>query len=1204
MFSRLADRDELAADQSDSAPFMPKAIITGLAPAAAHGPIRSWADTILYELHVKGFTKLHPDVPEPLRGTFAGLGHPSAIDHLVKLGITTVEVLPAAAWIEERHLAGLNLSNYWGYNPVAFVAPEPRLAPGGWTEIRNTVSALASAGVETVVDVVLNHSGEGDEKGPTLSLRGLDNSSYYRLRSEDARLYIDDSGCGNTLALDRPPVVRLAMDALRTWVREAGVHGFRFDLATCLGRRDQGFDEHAPLIAAIGQDPELRALKLIAEPWDIGPGGYQLGKFPSQWGEWNDRFRDDSRRFWRGDPHRLGALASRLAGSADLFGRRRPPSGSINFVTAHDGFSLADLVSHVSRRNEANGENNRDGSRENFSWNCGQEGAHDDPAILSQRARDQRALLATLLFSRGTPMLSMGSELGHSQGGNNNCYAQDNELSWVDWGAKDSALLEFTRALAEIRRTHPLLRTNRVLEDSDVAWLRPDGRPMMPEDWDEPNAGSLAMVLQDSASRLAILLHRGPQRQRFALPAGSWRVLLDSASGKAGGPAGTEFEVSPRSVVLMEETTPRGLNGPVRSTTLQRLAQQAGVQPEWWSIDGVGHKVSEDTTRHLLRAMRLPANSEAEARESLERLSDMYERRALPPVLVVREGNPLPLSDNVHIETDQGVAVPRDRLGIGRYRLFRDHAPEVACRLTIAPERAWLPDKIRSSERMFGIAAQLYSVCRDGDQGVGDFTSLAELARNARDAGADALGINPLHALFQEDRNRASPYSPSDRRFLDPIYLDVGASSWASGEHMVDYEAVWRAKEAVLRERFAREADELRPAPNTRTFATFCTLSRHFKGAAWQHWPAAYRDPATAAVASFAEEHDREIRFQAWLQHLCQKQLAEAAKAASGMGVGLYGDLAVGAAPDGAEVWASQSLFAEGVSIGAPPDPFAPEGQVWSLPPFDPHALRASGYDPFVQLLQANMAHAGALRIDHAMGLSRLFWIPEGADGKDGAYVTYPFEDLLGEAALASTTARCMIVAEALGTVPEGFTEALSRADMLSYRVMLLERDGDAFRNPGEYPRLSLACVTSHDLPTFAGWWNGADLKERQQLGFIDDTSQFEAVRVREKAALSDAIAQHSLGDDLTAACTEVHASLASSPSSLIMVQAEELALEVRAVNMPGTDRERPNWRRRLSVDIQRLFQGHGAVLLSRVRMQRKNSAPYLGDQPDRAGNG
>jgi glycogen operon protein len=474
------------AKDADSAPFLAKAVMTRPARAAPNRPRIAWRDTIIYELHVKGFTAAHPQVPPHLRGTFRGLAHDAALAHLLRLGVTTVELLPCAAWIDERHLPPLGLSNYWGYNPIAMMAPDPRLAPGGWREVRKAVATLHDAGLEVIVDVVFNHTGESDESGPTLCFRGLDNAGYYRLAGTG---YVNDAGCGNSLAFDRAPVVRLAMDALRAWALYGGVDGFRFDLATTLARRAAGFDADAPFLTALRQDPVLRDLRLIAEPWDIGPGGYRLGQFPAPIAEWNDRYRDGVRRFWRGEASAVPELATRIAGSQDFFARRAP-AASVNFVSAHDGFTLRDLVSYANKHNAANGENDRDGTNDNLSWNNGAEGETDDPAILAARARDQRNLLATLLFSRGTPMLAMGAELGHTQKGNNNAYAQDNETSWLDWAQADKALIETVAQLIALRRAHVALRENRFLDGAaqdaaripDVEWLRPDGAPMQEED--------------------------------------------------------------------------------------------------------------------------------------------------------------------------------------------------------------------------------------------------------------------------------------------------------------------------------------------------------------------------------------------------------------------------------------------------------------------------------------------------------------------------------------------------------------------------------------------------------------------------------------------------------------------------------------------------------------------------------------------------
>jgi len=523
----------------DSGAHAPKAVACAPLPAPARRAKTPWRDTVIYELHVRGFTQNLRSIPGGVRGTFSGLAHPDALAHLKRLGVTTLELLPCAAWLDERHLHDLGLTNYWGYNPIAPLAPDPRLAPGGWAEVREAVAALHAEGFEVLVDVVLNHSGESDAEGPTVSLRGLDNSSYYRLDPKNPAHYINDAGCGNILRADHAIVVRLAMDALRVWAVYGGVDGFRFDLMTTLGRLAHGFDPHAPLLTALSQDPVLRELKIIAEPWDLGPGGYQIGAFPALWGEWNDKFRDAARKFWRGEAGLIGELATRLAGSADLFSGKKPPSRSINFITAHDGFTLADLVSYQRKHNEANGEHNRDGADSNHSWNNGVEGATDDEAILTARRRDQRNLLATLIFARGTPMLSMGAEFGQSQQGNNNAYAQDNALSWLDWDKADPRLLAFTARALALRKTIAAFTDERYLTGArqddgapDVAWLGEDGAPLAPEQWRDGLRRDLGAVFCVGDCRAALWLNAGKEALALRLPppreGKSWRRVLDT----------------------------------------------------------------------------------------------------------------------------------------------------------------------------------------------------------------------------------------------------------------------------------------------------------------------------------------------------------------------------------------------------------------------------------------------------------------------------------------------------------------------------------------------------------------------------------------------------------------------------------------------------------------------------------------------------
>jgi glycogen operon protein len=1259
---------DLSRDDRDSAPYMPKAIIGAaepdLPPAAALAP---WSRTILYELHVRGFTMRHPGIPVPARGTFAGLAAPAMLAHLRKLGVTAVEVMPAAAWVEERHLADLGLTNYWGYNPVGWMVPDPRLAPGGWAEVRAAVAALTAAGFETILDVVLNHSGEGDELGPTLSLRGLDNATYYRLR-DGGRYYVDDTGCGDALALDRPPVLRLAMDALRTWVRRAGLHGLRFDLATTLGRRADGFDRAAPLLSAIEQDPALRALKLIAEPWDLGAGGYQAGRFPPAWGEWNDRFRDGVRKFWRGDPGLLGELATRLAGSADLFGPKRRPSRSVNYVVAHDGFTLADLVSYAAKHNEANGEDNRDGTNDNFSWNHGVEGASTDPAVQAARYGDQRALLATLLLARGTPMLAMGAELGHSQAGNNNAYALDNATAWLDWSTEPAGLDAFVARLTALRRDHPALYADRFLTGSadgnagfpDVAWRTASGQAVAGDAWGAPGGVTLVAVFAADADRVALVLHRGAVPVPVRLPAPrdgfAWEVALDSS---ADAPPywldAADLTCPPRAVLAVAEVPAPGRRpapapGESWDAEVDRLALAAGIAPEWWDIDGTRHPVSIETKRALLGAMHLQAGSAAETQASLERLAALHQRRILPYSLAAREGEapglaialdaaeprrrlnfvienedgaqdrlviPDHAGEEIEIPCADGRPVRQRRVALpvlptGRWRLWREDRPDLACALTVAPRTCFLPEMLAAGGRRFGLAAHLYALRRAGDQGIGDFTTLARLGAAAARTGAAVVGLNPLHALFPAQRERASPYHPSDRRFLDPIYLDVGGAEGgldapearaAYAAHagalaaltaapLVDYPQVWAVKRAVLEAAFAAfdaagGGDQMAGfqaygGTALRRFAIFQAIAEQRPESDWRAWPAELRDPDHPGVAAFAAAHADRVRYHAWLQWLADSQLA-AAVAASGLAIGLYRDLAIGTAPDGAEAWSEARQLAVGASVGAPPDPFSAAGQIWHLPPPNPWRVREDGFRTLAGILGANMRHAGALRIDHAMGLTRLFWVPDGATGKDGAYVANPLPPLLGELALESRRARCLVVGEDLGTVPEGFRAALTAADVLSYRVLWFERDGAAFRPPAQYPARAVACISTHDLPTLAGWRAGADIAERAALGLLGPAR---AVRAEQERADEQAALAAALGEPPSAPA--VHAFLAASPCALVLAQADDLAGETVALNLPGTDRERPNWRRKIATPVPELLDtAESRAVLGRMRPGR-----------------
>ena len=491
----------LAVHGHDTADLIPHAIVTRALPEVPREPPYFTRGGLVYELNVRGFTMLHPDIPPQQRGTLAALAHPAVIAHLRKIGVSAVELMPVVAWIDERHLPPLGLSNAWGYNPVSMMALDPRLAPGGVAELRETVAALHHAGIGVILDLVFNHSGESDVHGGTLSLRGLDNGAY--AHAPNGTL-INDTGCGNTLDFANPAVRRLTLDSLRHFVRHCGVDGFRFDLAPIMAR-GAGFAPKAPIFAEIAADPWLADRILIAEPWDIGPGGYQLGQFPENWLEWNDRYRDDLRRFWRGDAG-VGELATRLAGSSDVFGAT---TRSVNFLAAHDGFTLADTVAYEHKHNHANGEDNRDGHGENLSWNNGVEGPSDDPAVLSSRAADIRALQATLLCSTGTVMITAGDEFGRTQHGNNNAYAQDNPLSWIDWEGRDRALEDHFAVLAHARAAHDEWFAQ---FPASGEWERLDGQPMTVADWENPATPGLRCVSTDPARLYSFTIDRAARR--------------------------------------------------------------------------------------------------------------------------------------------------------------------------------------------------------------------------------------------------------------------------------------------------------------------------------------------------------------------------------------------------------------------------------------------------------------------------------------------------------------------------------------------------------------------------------------------------------------------------------------------------------------------------------------------------------------------
>ncbi len=1154
---------------SETSGLVPKAIAVEVAAHAA--PLPPHRPEFIYEIPVRAFTRLHPDIPPEQRGTVAALAHPAIIAHLKRIGVDTVELMPLAAWIDERHLPPLGLSNAWGYNPVSFMAPDPRVAPGGLPEIRQTVEALHAAGIRVVLDVVFNHSGESDEHGATVSMRGLDNALYYR---HAEGVLVNDTGCGNTLALSERPVVRLVMDAMRSWVSRTGIDGFRFDLAPVLGRVAHGFDTNAPLFAAIEQDPLLSRLIMIAEPWDVGPGGYRLGGFPARWHEWNDRYRDEVRQFWRGDAHGAGALATRVSGSSDIFAPYRSPSAGINYLAAHDGFTLKDAVTYTIKNNFANGEDNRDGNAHEPTWPRG----------------DIRALLATLFLSRGTPMLTAGDEFGRTQRGNNNAYAQDNETTWLDWAAADQSLIASVAELAELRRSLQPFLADRFLTGErspgclpDAEWIGADGGPM---NWHDPDAAIICLLLSDGARRIALCFNRSLRDIAPPLPARDghkWQRLYCSTP---------RSKLPAQSVAVFAEERLREAG--LSDAGLMGLAAEAGIATEWWEVDGTHHAVSPETLRLSLEAMGLACRTVEDSEASRQLL-----REAASPLVVAAGahcavGAAAPLRRTLHHRDEAGhvrsiVVPPGDepRLALEPgYHEIRWAEDGPVQHVIATPGACYSPEELSQGQRVFGLASHLYALRHAGDGGIGDFETLRRFGALAERLGGRYAGLNPLHHLFPSDRSRASPYQPSDRRYVDPIYINLdrllssgrypkaaalagrSRAAFAALESLkdVDYKAVWTAKAAVLEAAFAEFTMEA-------SYERFVSaggddLIRHGQFEAGR----AGESPTPSRIA-----------YRAFLQWVADQQLGEAAACGN-----LYRDLALGCAFDGGEIAEGAANFAHGISIGAPPDPFSAAGQVWNLPPLSPLQLRASGLKPMRTILAANMRHAAALRIDHILGFARQFWVPRGAEGKHGTYVRYPMEALIAVTAIESQRSRCLIVGEDLGTVPDGLRSAMAAAHILSYRVLWFERDGAGFRMPESYPPQALACLASHDLPTFKGWRMGRDIAINHELGLLPAGAAHQQLEARagEVAALDRLTG--AVSSDLEAASAAAHAFVARTPSQIMLIQADDMAGETEPLNVPGTDTERPNWRRRIATPVDDLDGAPLALaIVAAVRKER-----------------
>jgi len=1046
------EQADLTIDQRDSAAGVPKSVVVDDAFdwGDDHPPDTPWRETIIYETHVRGFTKLHPEVPEALRGTYAGFAHPAVIGHLTRLGITAVELLPVHEFADDGFLEDRSLLNYWGYSTLTFFAPEQRYMcagpPGAQVaEFKAMVKALHAAGIEVILDVVYNHTCEGNQQGPTLSLRGIDNASYYWLMPE-RRYYMDFTGTGNSVNASNPAAARLIVDSLRYWVHEMHVDGFRFDLTSTLGRVGQGeFNPEAPIFQIIAQDPVLSRVKLIAEPWDLGLGGYQAGNFPPPFSEWNGKFRDAMRRYWKGDESLASEVGYRLSGSADLFQGDRQPQASINFVTAHDGFTLHDLVSYDSKHNQANGERNQDGADDNQSWNHGVEGETDDPEILALRERQQRNLLVTLLLAQGVPMLLGGDEVGRTQRGNNNAYCQDNEISWHDWRLDDRrrTLLDFTRRLIALRRRHPILQQRRFFvgdfiwesQAKDLAWLRPDGNEMTPHDWQKPWISALAFALGGDAipmidekgrrlvdDGLLVLMNPHHEPIRFKLPAeeegGGWLLEIDTAEPEKprDTPCAGDYVVAPRATVVLRQpldaTAARAAAGaPARviKKEAQRRRRRAGVVVPLFSI-------RTDSGWGMGEILDLPKFARWAGRAGFSVLQ-------LLPVNAVNDVDPSPYA------ASSAFALDFTYLSLDQCEDF-----------LAAGGREALADGGRARIDAANAAAAI------------EWGAVREVKR---------AGIALAFARFLRDEWR--PQSGRARHF---------SAFMRANRHWLDDHALFTVLHGQQRR-------------------------------SWLEWPAALRDRDPGAIGAARRAHGDALLEAQWVQWQLDMQWRRARREASAAGVALMGDLPFVVGIDSADVWANRNLFKLDRRLSAPPDEGSPEGQDWGLPVFDWAAMARDDFS----WIRARAGRAGELfgllRVDHAVGMYRIY--ARTLDGKTRGFA--PAEEWdqiqLGEKLMRIMSRFEEVVAEDLGTVPQFLRPSLERVGVPGYRVLRWERDGDGYRDPASWPAASVATNGTHDTDTTAVWYDGLSRDEREQLrrlpglSGIDPNQPFDA-RVRD----------------------------------------------------------------------------------------------------------
>ncbi|MFN3603537.1 MAG: glycogen debranching protein GlgX [Leptonema sp. (in: bacteria)] len=1283
-----------------------------------------WEDTIIYEVHIKGMTKLHKWIPKKLRGTYLGFCSEPVINYLKDLGVTSIEFLPIQHSITEFHLYKNKKTNYWGYNPIAFFAPNKNYAYGkGYqdavNEFKSMVKILHQAGFEVLLDVVYNHTAEGDHTGPTLSFRGIDNLSYYRVYEENPELYLDFTGCGNTLNHQNHQVLQLIMDSLRYWIQEMHVDGFRFDLASALARELYDVDRLTSFFAIVQQDPIISNVKLIAEPWDLGKDGYQVGNFPPGWSEWNGKYRDTIRRIVNEYENNLAEFATRISGSSDLYKKDdRKTYSSINFITCHDGFTLRDLVSYKHKHNEENGWNNLDGSDINFSNNYGVEGDTNDPKMKSLRIKKQKNFLTILMISQGVPMLLAGDEMNRTQKGNNNSYCLDNKTNYLNWKWDEDSyeLFIFTKYVIQLRKRNEVFKRKnffegeekKIMEIKDIYWLTPNGKEMTEEDWKHQIC--LQMLLPSEFGRrfdfyttlegdtFLILFNFAKEERKFIIPEvieTKWKMILNTQKNiyltsdfidypivensyfieKRNTNFFEEMEkyfsensfYFPNQSIRIPESTIIILKAEkgwrhsyvkknYRLNLLNDFCRELGIQTSYSDLLGNTYKIPYQKLLLILRAMHIPVQNLSHIEEIYENYTnDKWIQEIIPTQMFLEKEKilldiriPETLQDfKIQIADNRGdifyeevirnyqiietrtilffkfrklkiffIRIPIEKsFPIGYYSVFLISKGEIYYKgkMMVVPNQAYSEDKLYN-----GVSVQLYALKSETNLGIGNFYDLKKLGFLIKKYGFNLIGISPIHLLSLNDPENISPYYPSSRLLIHPIYIDIFSlkefhasekakqkwKEWNSEiekekkNSQINYRLIYLIFKEIMTEvyrefttnsMFERDRSQFEEyvKDNERLFyhSLFEVVKEVFGNL---KPPEEIWKKDSDIQKEFCNRNFDKINFYNYLFYTAEKQFKEVQEELLKNNIYIYLDLALGCRPDQSEAIFLNTfypyIFSNEARAGAPPDAFSPNGQDWGLLVMNPLMLRKYQFEPFKILLERNLYFRSFLRIDHIMWLYRLFWIIKDTKESASTYVHYPYKELFGILCLESQKKQNQLIGEDLGTVPLEVRKLLEEKSILTWKVFYFEKTNQSFIDPKDYPINSIATLNTHDLPTLAGFWMNQDIEERKKLGILSEEQEKEFLKQRneeriqiinllkEKGLLKDfpiTVSEESLYD--TTIAHLIHKLFSEAKSKLLLASLHDLLGEVDQPNIPGTVREYPNWSLRYSFSIEEI---------------------------------